>query len=135
MTRSASRGTSGRILHHHRLAAPRGSIGDRHRRPHPDLELTAKLFNQALFVRRELWVTLGFYDLAERRATTKRKNLIGQDYMPSMFHRPGARSDAAQPVAHRLRRHPLRHARGFERILAERELCGKRRGMRAAGAV
>src|SRR5436309_8388647 len=49
--------------------------------------------------------------------------------------RSGARAESAQPVANRLAGHPARLPRGVERIVAEGEAGGERRGVRAARAV
>src|SRR5437588_7517889 len=49
--------------------------------------------------------------------------------------RPGACAERAQPVANRLAGHPARLPRGVERIVAQGEAGGERRGVRAARAV
>jgi len=46
------------VADHHR-AAPSGGLGRRHRRPHPQVELAAKLLHQPLVIVIELGIALG----------------------------------------------------------------------------
>ena len=146
MTRSASRGISSNALTICACRRPAG-VPAGHRGPHPLVELAAELLDEALLVPGHLDVALGEEDLAvarlhaqepHRRAIMAKAARRSADLCAeSQAHRPARRPRrAAQAVADRLRGDALAPSRAASSsVVAERELRGERRRVRAARAV
>ena len=140
ITRSASRGTSAKSR---TIAASRWpALGGRDRRPHAEVELAAKLGDQALLVLGELGIALGEQDVAMTGLHPHELHMQRLCLRPGRrpgdaedVHGPGAAPEPAQAVADRLRGDLARPAGRVGELLAAGQKRGERRGVGAAGAV
>ena len=150
MTRPVVAGMSSNAL---TSSAWRRPVCGRHgdRRPHARVELAAELLDEALGVLGDLEVALGDQLLAvpgTHAQELHRRPIMPEGRWPAAsrassgapgqledVHRPGPRAEVAQPVADRLAGDPPGGPRGLERRVAEREVGGERRRVRAARAV